>query len=639
MIIGTAGHIDHGKTALIRALTGVETDRLKEEKARGISIDLGFAYQDLPDGEVLGFVDVPGHERFIHNMLAGATGIDEVLLVVAADDGPMPQTREHLQILDLLGLSTGVVALSKIDRVDPQRLMAAEAEIRDLLQGTALADAPIFPVSSQSGAGVAALRGHLHQAAMRLPPRGMQGGFRLAVDRVFTLSGSGIVVTGTIFSGRVQVGDRLLLSPAGLELRVRGIHAQNRPASEGMVGQRCALNVSGPRLEKNMIQRGDWVLAPEAHAPTAKLDVQLQVSPEEARALRHWSAVHVHLAAAHRTGHVALLENDVLLPGETAWARLVLDQEIAALHGDRFVLRDQSARRTLGGGWVVDAAPPARHARRPERLQALHALSLSKPDQALNELLALQPGGVDLNAFCRNRNLHTFEAAALLEQMPMRQVAGFGFAPGHWQARKDEFCAALDSYHEQQPDVPGATAGLLRSRLTGFPPPELVTALIEELLAQGEIIRDGPWLHRPAYRARLSDADEALWLRIAPILSETGFQPPRVRDLARMLEQDEDRIRQCLRRLARLGQVLAVAHDHYFPRARVAELAAIVEQLAQAQERFSVTAYRDRIGIGRKLSIHILEFFDRCGLTRRRGDWRELRQPASNLFGRPAAGE
>ena len=285
VIIGTAGHIDHGKTSLVKALTGVDTDRLKEEMARGITVDLGFAYLPLPDGQVIGFVDVPGHEKLVRNMLAGATGIDQVLLVVAADDGPMPQTREHLAIVDLLGLRQGVVALTKSDLVAPARLAAAEAEVRAMLANTGLADAPILPVSSVSGAGVSELRAHLQQASAQRAAAPREGQFRLAVDRSFSLSGIGTVVTGTAVSGRVAVGDKLTLSPRGLAVRVRGVHAQNRQAAEGRVGQRLALALAG--VERDGVRRGDWVLADALHAPTQRLDVRLRVLAGEARPLLH----------------------------------------------------------------------------------------------------------------------------------------------------------------------------------------------------------------------------------------------------------------------------------------------------------------------------------------------------------------
>ncbi|HEY0303128.1 MAG TPA: selenocysteine-specific translation elongation factor, partial [Rhizomicrobium sp.] len=307
MIIGTAGHIDHGKTSLVRELTGVETDRLREEKARGISIDLGFAYLPASDGSILGFIDVPGHERFVHNMLAGATGIDFVLLVVAADDGIKPQTLEHLAIVDLLGIERGVVALTKIDLADPARRAQVSADIAGALQSTKLADAPIFPVSTVTGAGIAGLREHLFDAAHNLQARAASGRFRLAVDRSFTLPGAGTIVTGTILSGMVTEGDHVMVSPTGLTARVRSIHAQNRPSARGVAGQRCALNLAGENVSKDAISRGDVVLDPDLHAPTDRIDVELRLLASESRPVIQWMPVRLFHASAEVGARVVLL--------------------------------------------------------------------------------------------------------------------------------------------------------------------------------------------------------------------------------------------------------------------------------------------------------------------------------------------
>jgi len=372
MIVGTAGHIDHGKTSLVKALTGIDADRLKEEKERGITVDLGFAYQPQDDGQVLGFVDVPGHEKLVRNMLAGATGIDHVMLVVAADDGPMPQTREHLAILDLLGLQSGVVALSKCDLVDETRLQQVGQEIRTLLCGTGLEHASVLPVSSISGAGLDALAQHLRAARVQAPARTREGHFRLAIDRSFTLSGIGTVVTGTAVSGRVKVGDRLRLSPSGLEVRVRGLHAQNQTAEEGVAGQRLALNLVG--VEKQQVQRGHWLVHDELHAPTQRIAARLRLLPSEAKALAHWTPVHLHLGAEDVNARVALLEGSSLQPGGHALVQFDLDRPIGALRGDRFIIRDQSALRTLGGGQVVDPYPPPTRRHRTQLVQALRAM-------------------------------------------------------------------------------------------------------------------------------------------------------------------------------------------------------------------------------------------------------------------------
>ena len=370
MIVGTAGHIDHGKTTLVKALTGVDADRLPEEKARGITLDLGYAYTPLVDGSVLGFIDVPGHEKLIHNMLAGATGIDYVLLVVAADDGPMPQTREHLELLGLLGLDRGAVALTKCDAVDAARIVAARGEIAALLAGSPLAASPVFEVAAPTGVGVPALRAHLEAAAAGLGPRRADGRFRLAIDRCFTLLGIGTVVTGTAFSGRVGAGDTAIIAPAGsngLRARVRSLHVQDRPAESGQAGERCALALAGD-FEKSDVARGMWLVDPAAALPLTRFQAELRV-PASQNTLKHWTAVHVHLGAADILGRVALLDTAEVGAGGTALAEIVLERETLAVRGDRFILRDAGAQRTVAGGRVLDVFPPTRHKRSPARLE------------------------------------------------------------------------------------------------------------------------------------------------------------------------------------------------------------------------------------------------------------------------------
>ena len=380
MIVGTAGHIDHGKTALMRALTGVDTDRLKEEKARGISIDLGFAYWQRPGGEIIGFVDVPGHEGLVHNMLAGATGIDFVILVIAADDGVMPQTREHLAIMDLLGLKHGVVALNKCDLVDGDRLAAVMSEIEAVLAGTGLEGAEIIPVSAVTGTGIPALADRLDAALRETASRPKDGRFRLAVDRVFTLVGLGTAVTGTVLSGTVRVEDRVLVSPSGLEARVRSINAQNRPVQEGVAGQRCALVLSrSPQISKEAVHRGDVILDPALHAPTARIDANLRVLASELRPIDQWFPVRMHHAAAEVGGRVVVLRDAPINPGKSEYVQLVLERPLAAAAGDRFVIRDTSSSRTVGGGALIDLRAPERRRRTPERRAEITALAERDP--------------------------------------------------------------------------------------------------------------------------------------------------------------------------------------------------------------------------------------------------------------------
>ncbi len=630
MIVGTAGHIDHGKTALIKALTGVDADRLKEEKARGITIDLGYAYYPLPNGEVLGFVDVPGHERFVHNMLAGATGIDFVLLVVAADDGVMPQTREHLEIIDLLGVKQGAVALTKIDRVAPARVAATRTEIETLLHGAALAGSPVFALSSVTGDGVPALRAHLEAVAASPPAGAVDGCFRLAVDRCFTLSGSGTVVTGTVFSGSVRVGDRLLVSPSGREARVRSIHAQNRAAECGLAGQRCALGLVG--VEKKDIGRGDWVVEPAAHAPTTRFDASLRLAPSAARALKHWTPVHVHLGAVDVMGRVSLLQGAGIEPGASGHAQIVLDQPVGALRGDRFILRDQSAQQTLAGGVVLDPFAPARKVRTPTRLAVLAALERPTTFEALQQLLNDAPTGVDLSWFARSFNLRAEAAETLYREIPMVvvNVAGtgrFGFAPPRWEALQQAALAVLAAEHERAPELLGLEGRRLRRLATPDLPWEVFTALIDQLLAGQRVARHGPWLHLPTHRITLTGAEEKLWRAVAPLLRATPFQPPWARDIAQTLTTPEPQVRSLLQRVTMLGDTYEVMHDRFFTREAIADLARIVSELAAENGAVTAAEFRDHIGTGRKLAIRILEYFDKTGFSRRVGDAHCVRDP------------
>jgi len=634
MIVGTAGHIDHGKTSLVKALTGVDTDRLKEEKERGITLELGYAYSLLPNGEVLGFVDVPGHERLVHTMLAGATGIDYALLVVAADDGPMPQTREHLEILDLLGLTRGAVALTKCDRVDPARLAEAEFGVHALLRGTGLEASPVFPVSSLSGEGIKELRAHLEQAAASLPPRSSAGHFRLAVDRCFSLKGVGIVVTGTAHSGKVRVGDRLLLSPAGIETRVRGLHVQNRPAQEGRAGQRCAINLAASGLDTGMVARGDWVLDQAAHYPVSRLVGRLRLLSREARALKHWTPVHVHLAAADITGRVAILEGDALQPGQETRVELVLDKPVCALRGDRFVIRDQSAQRTLGGGRVLDIFPPVRGKRAPTYLARLAALEETRIEYALNRLLEIQPVNLDefalLCNLCREEADTLFGAASLVA---VDTSAGrLGIQLNRWERLRQDLLAALAGYHRDHPDEAGLGSEALRRVTAPVLPRPAWVALVAELLTENQLARSAFLLRLPGHRAVLSPNERVQWENLFPLLLETPFQPPRVRDIARHLAQDEAGIRGLLRKSEKLGETYQVAHDHFFAPQAVEHLAAIVPELEREHGEVRASVFRDRIDTGRKLAIQILEFFDRVGYTRRAGEGHRLRRDSLTSF-------
>jgi selenocysteine-specific elongation factor len=643
VIVATAGHVNHGKTALVAALTGIDTDSLPEEKRRGLTIDLGFAHHVLPDGRVASFIDVPGHERFVRNMLAGVTAIDAALFVVAADDGPMPQTLEHLAILDLLGVSHGLVALTKADRVPPGRLAETGRAVAAILAGTSLGTAPVVPVSSVTGDGIQRLREALSGLAEMIAARPTRGQFRLAIDRAFLVQGTGLVVTGSVFSGRVAVGDRLTLCPRGIEVRVRGIHADNHAVDGAVAGQRCALNLAGSDVRKPDIRRGDWVLAAAAHAPTARVDARIRVLAGEARALAHWTPAHLHLGAADTTCRVAVLGAKAIPPGRSALVQLVLDRPLGALHGDRLILRDQAARRTVAGGHLVDPFPPRRGRARPERLARLAILERQEPEACLRGLLDLDPSGVDLEAFARARNLTAEEGAALWSRAGMVRIPGAepatGFSPAAWAALRAAIVEALGAWHARQPEELGPVEDEVRRALGQRTGPAPVRAALAELLGEGAVRRRGAVLHLPGHEARLSAADAALWDRVRPALAEGGSHPPVVWNLAAALGMDAAPLESFLVRAARQGYVQRVARNRFYLPAAIASLAAMAEAVAAdvADGLVTPAAYRDRSGIGRNLTIDVLEYFDRVGLTARTSAGRRVLRPADEVFGSPAS--
>jgi selenocysteine-specific elongation factor len=642
MILATAGHIDHGKTALVRALTGVDADRLPEEKRRGLTIDLGFAYTTLPDGTELGFVDVPGHERFLPNMLAGVLSIDRVLLIVAADDGPRPQTLEHLEILKLVGIAEVTGIVTKIDRVPVERRDVVTAELTELLAEAGYAGSPIYPVSSVTGDGIAELAGHLRESAraagaMRAATP-LAGGFRLAIDRVFSLPGIGLVVTGTAAAGEVRVGDHLCLSPRGVEVRVRGVHAHNRPVERAQAGERVALNLAGSFPEGGEPSRGDWVIDPLLHRPVSRLDLTLTVSRSAPAALRDGLPVHFHLGTEDLVGRLALLGARTLAAGKTGFAQVDFDRPIAALWGDRAIIRDHMARHTLAGGRVLDAGTPRRGRQRPERLAALAALAEPDAGTALERLID-SAGIVALAPFAQARNLPLDEIEALTEAGGFRRV-GAGNAAitvGGERLRQlgDAIVAALAEWHRTQPDMLGPARGAVFARLRGAAPEAALDAALAALLADGRVVRDRAALRLPEHQPRLNAEDDRLWRRVEPLLAADALRPPRVRELAAELGLEPEPLTRFLKRVERFGRVAAVAPNRFFLPETLVRLADIAAALAAGspEESFTAALFKDRSGIGRNLTIEVLEYLDKIGATQRVGDARIVVRRAGELFG------
>ena len=711
MMIGTAGHIDHGKTSLVRALTGTDTDRLPEEKKRGMSIELGYAFlAPSDDGPAVGessaasaatagqtkvvpalgsprepiaFIDVPGHEKLLHTMISGATGIDFALLLVAADDGVMPQTREHLAVLSLLGIDRGVVAITKIDRVDEARVQEVTQQVTALLADTPLAHAPIIPVSATRGDGVAELRQLLRAEAVRLdtahgadgtadphdsdsPVRAAaatepaqttaalpaQMGFRLAIDRVFSLDGVGTVATGTVHAGRVQVGDVLQQLPDGpKELRVRSLHAQNRSTDTAHAGQRCAINLAG--IERDQLQRGHWLAQPGIASVSDRLDVELHLWHAEPRAIRSGTRVHVHLGTTASPAAVAVLDADTLAPGGTGLAQLVLPQPLAAWHGDRLILRDAAGQRIIGGGRVLDSRAPVRYRRTPQRLQLLQALQRPTLRDRLAGLLEACEHGVDLRQWQQVFGLASVSAFdASLQTLPHRRLAGdFIIGEPAWQHLRRTVLDTLAAYHQNATDEIGPDAARLRRLARLRMDDAHWRLLLDALMKEGSVAQSGAFVHLPEHGSQLAARDETLLQRLTPYLMEAGAQGAWVRDLAEHLGEPAANLRPAMARLARSGHLYQVVKDLYLDAATAARLAALVRRLALADTEaakasdvqrasnplpiLKVAEFRDASGLGRKRAVQMLEFFDRIGLCRRVGDTHVLRLESEVFKGSP----
>ncbi|MFV0294550.1 MAG: selenocysteine-specific translation elongation factor [Hyphomicrobiaceae bacterium] len=638
MIVGTAGHIDHGKTLLVKALTGVDCDRLKEEKARGITIELGFAYTKLADGSTLGFVDVPGHERFVHTMLAGAASIDFGVLVVAADDGVMPQTREHLAILDLLGLDKGVVALNKIDLVDEGRRLDVEAELEGVLAGTVLEGAEIFPVSAATGQGVDALKERLVTVAGETSDKSRHGSFRMPIDRAFTVAGAGTVVTGGIISGHVCVGQSVVVLPGGATARVRTIHAQNAASETASAGDRTALNLAG--LERNAVARGGWLVAPDQRLETRRFDASLRLLASEPRPIRTWTPVHLHVGTTETEARVVLLEEDTLTPGGAQKAQVVTVDALPVRTGDRFVIRDAGAERTIGGGIVLDPAAPQRFRRTPQRLAILEALAPSDPLDRLERLLKLEPGIVDLSGFLVANGMAEADADALVEMLePLEGKSGdhrFVALPETVNRFSSAIETVLAAFHEASPERPGMSEDRLRLAIQPRLSKPLFKALLALMAPQGRVVAQASLVRLASHSSSLGAADQRLWDRLeAAIGAEYRFRPPQVRELAEATGQQIGIIRKLLKTMARLGVVVEVATDRFFLKSALLELGEIAGELAAGSDSKSFTAaeFRDRAGSGRNVGIQILEHFDRRGLTLRQGDARRVVKSPSVVFG------
>lgn len=638
MIIGTAGHIDHGKTALIHRLTGIDTDQLPEEKRRGMTIDLGFAHLDLEGVGRVGIVDVPGHNRFVHNMVAGASGFDLVLLVVAADDGVMPQTREHLDIVSLLGIESCVVALNKIDLVSASRVQTVMEEIRALAPTVpCLRGAPIVPVSAHTGEGLDALRRTLSEKLKTIPPRDCAGYFRMAIDRAFTMTGFGSVVTGTIASGRVHKNDALRLLPGGETVRVRGVQTHNQAAESAEAGNRCALNLAG--VEKESLQRGMMVCDPRLERVSHIVDVALTLAAGLKQPPHNHQRVRFHSGAAEEFAHLVWIEEAP--PGGAGLAQLRLENATPLLYRDRFVLRDESAQHTLGGGVVLDPFASRRGVRRPERREQLFHLRTLNTDAALKAWLGAR--GIegwlisDLAQQLAEPPERLLPRLAKHESLVREQIGA-----DTWVASTPVVDSLLSRLQQVLSDYlrthPRSTAVPLATLHTSACPrldTRVFRRLVERLAASGraEQIEDG--LRPPGHRQQFSALETRLAERIETELGFHGKPLPKLPALAGAIGQTVSQLGRFLGELERAGRVVKLAPEIYVTRRDLDTWRNRAETLLTRYGQITLAQFRDEIGAGRELAMLILEYFDRAGITQRMGDARV----AGSLNGRqPVAG-
>jgi len=642
MIIATAGHVDHGKTRLVKALTGVDTDTLAEEKKRGLTIDIGFAYLPVKDNEAIGIIDVPGHDRFIRNALCGLAATDFVLLVIAADDGPMPQTREHLSIIDLLDIGHAAVVISKIDRVAAARIAEVEYLTRQLLRGTKLEQAPLFAVSASDNIGVDALRNFLIEKSgsktNSFDNKPVNNNFRLCVDRNFEINGVGFIVTGTIFSGEIEVDEKVTIKGTEMNLRVRGLRVQSKPSAHGRQGQRCALNLSGSGLRKDLIRRGSWVTSARVPAPVIRFDARLRLLNQGARPLAHWTPVHLHLAACEVTARIAVLEGKDISSGSTALVQIVTDQAVGAVFGDRFIIRDQSARTTLGGGRVIDIFPPRRGRARGERITWLNNMDHGDAVETLKHLLNLCPGGVNLDLFFANRNLTDSEESTIYGAVAMTVVSTddglIGFLRTSWEA----LCSRILGEIERAQNSARAAVGLPLSSLEMLLVPEsgkgLAKGIVDELLGQSMIVPAAGGYCLATQQTRMNLEDDSLWKSIDVSLSNSGLKPMSVAELVLETRADKRTVISFLGRASHRGLVTRLSPSLVTKPQTLGKIGELLARLTQQHSDgiFTVPSFRDASGIGRNRCIEILEFFDSKRITIRVGEGRRLLPTAKKAF-------
>jgi selenocysteine-specific elongation factor len=630
IILGTAGHIDHGKTSLVKAMTGIDTDRLKEEKERGITIELGFAHLQLPSGQVLGIVDVPGHEKFVKHMVAGATGVDLVALVIAADEGVMPQTREHLEICQLLKVKKGLVILTKIDMVDQEWLELVKEDVSTFLSETFLAGAPILPVSSLTGEGIKELVATLDSMAKEVPEREMGGFFRLPVDRVFTMKGFGTVITGTTISGLIKTGDEVTVYPQGLEARIRGIQVHNREVEEVSAGLRTAINLQG--IEKEQIERGNVVATKDSLRPNRIVDVVVHHLKSSPRKLKNRAKVRFHAGTSEIIATLVLLDTDELNPGDSCFAEIRLEEPVAVLARDRYVLRSYSPVRAIAGGEILNAAPRKKKRFSEAALAELKVLNSGNLSEITEQfVLASRFEGVEQSElpFLTNASRKKLEEIVRTLQAKKRIIQydkdkGTLVHADYLQKARDQILSILDRYHKDFPLKVGLLKEELRSRTSASGDSKLFNFVITQLAQEGVVVQEKEVLRLKDHRVTLAQDQEKVRHEIEETYLKGALQPPYFRELAQKFPGNSGT--DVLQVMVKDGILIKVKEDLFFHKDVIEELKRRLIAVLKEKGEIDTPQFKDMTGASRKYTIPLLEYFDITQLTMRIGDKRVLRK-------------
>jgi selenocysteine-specific elongation factor len=630
IIVGTAGHIDHGKTALIKALTGTDTDRLKEEQQRGITIDIGFAFLTLPNGIELGIIDVPGHEKFVKNMLAGIGGIDLAILVVAADEGVMPQTEEHLSICNLLQIQRGLVALTKVDLVDDEWIEIVTEDIREELAGTFLQDAPIVPVSSKTEVGLDCLLKELENISGQVQERSSDGVFRLPIDRVFTIKGFGTVVTGTLISGSIQTEDVVEILPGQITTRIRNIQVHDTPVPTAYAGQRTALNLHG--TEKSVIERGDVLSEPDLLKPTYMLDAHLTLLQKAAKSLKNRGRVRFHHGTSEILARIVLFDREELIPGESTYVQIHLEVPTVAMARDRYIIRSYSPVLTIGGGEIV-SVHPQKHKRSSQILAQMRTLKEGTLEEIVEiyvEQARFQPitsrAIAGMLAVSQNdivKSLHRLVQDNVVINTSEQGIAVMHAT--HYRNLSMILGQALDEFHQKSPLKPGMPKEELRKKLPTDLPLQVFQQLLDEQVNAGQICLEQNIVWKSTHRLKLSSTQRTMKQQLERIYLSNRFQPPNRKDALENMGVAEKEVAEIFRLLVDEGTLIRVDNEIYYHKEALEEIThRIVAHLKQHHEMM-IGDVKDLFQISRKYAVPILAYLDAAGITIRKGDARILR--------------